>query len=57
MDKRKVIDAYRQGLFSVQECAQLLGLDKLQLSAVLSSAEDDTAAIHREPSRLYSKVK
>ncbi|ALS27769.1 hypothetical protein IJ21_23730 [Paenibacillus sp. 32O-W] len=27
MDKRKVISAYRRGIISVQECAQILGLD------------------------------
>ncbi|MFD0670412.1 hypothetical protein [Cohnella sp. GCM10027633] len=31
MDKRKVIAAYRRGLISVQECAQILGLDNVQL--------------------------
>ncbi|WP_169733245.1 hypothetical protein [Cohnella panacarvi] len=31
MDKRKVIAAYRRGLISVQECAQILGLDNTQL--------------------------
>jgi len=27
MDKRKVIAAYRGGLISIQECAQILGVD------------------------------
>jgi hypothetical protein len=31
MDKRKVITAYRRGLISVQECAQILGLDNVEL--------------------------
>ncbi|MGM1046096.1 MAG: hypothetical protein ACQEXX_08115 [Bacillota bacterium] len=35
MDKRKVIAAYRRGLFSVQECGQILGLESLQFSALL----------------------
>lgn len=30
MDKRKVIAAYRRGLISSQECAQILGLDNVQ---------------------------
>lgn len=30
MDKRKVIAAYRSGLITVQECAQILGLDNVQ---------------------------
>ncbi|WP_170211429.1 hypothetical protein [Cohnella abietis] len=31
MDKRKVIAAYRRGLISMQECAQILGLDNVEL--------------------------
>ncbi|WP_199731649.1 hypothetical protein [Cohnella endophytica] len=31
MDKRKVIAAYRRGLISVHECAQILGLDNVEL--------------------------
>jgi hypothetical protein len=31
MDKRKVIAAYKRGLISVQECAQILGLDNVEL--------------------------
>ncbi|CAM3775900.1 hypothetical protein COLU111180_07740 [Cohnella lubricantis] len=31
MDKRKVIAAYRRGLISSQECAQILGLDNVDL--------------------------
>lgn len=31
MDKSKVIDAYFQGLLSLVECAQILGLDKNRL--------------------------
>lgn len=31
MDKRKVIAAYRRGLISVKECAQILGLDNVEL--------------------------
>jgi phage antirepressor YoqD-like protein len=35
MDKRKVIAAYRRGLITVQECAQILGLDDVQLLAYM----------------------
>ena len=34
MDKRKVIAAYRKGLLSMQECAQILGIDSFQLMAM-----------------------
>lgn len=27
MDKRKVITAYRRGFLTIQECAQILGVD------------------------------
>ncbi|WP_199794843.1 hypothetical protein [Paenibacillus faecalis] len=36
MDKRKVIAAYRRGLFSVQECGQILGLETFQFNALLN---------------------
>jgi hypothetical protein len=31
MDKRKVIHAYHRGLLTMQECAQLLGIDSIQM--------------------------
>ncbi|WP_337103467.1 hypothetical protein [Paenibacillus sp. YIM B09110] len=31
MDKRKVIAAYRRGLISIQECAQIIGVDSGQM--------------------------
>ncbi|WP_164821740.1 hypothetical protein [Paenibacillus koleovorans] len=30
MDKRKVITAYRRGFLTIQECAQILGIDSMQ---------------------------
>ncbi|UVI32395.1 hypothetical protein [Paenibacillus spongiae] len=36
MDKRQVIAAYRRGFITVQECAQILGLDIGQLSSLLN---------------------
>ncbi|MFK7695694.1 hypothetical protein [Paenibacillus sp. HJGM_3] len=30
MDKRKVIMAYRRGMITIQECAQILGIDSMQ---------------------------
>lgn len=35
MDKRKVIAAYRRGLISVQECAQILGVDNVRLVGLI----------------------
>ncbi|WP_165279935.1 hypothetical protein [Paenibacillus protaetiae] len=31
MDKRKVIAAYRRGLITIQECAQIVGVDTRQI--------------------------
>ncbi len=38
MDKRKVIAAYRRGLLTVHECAQLLGLDSTRLLNLVDDA-------------------
>ncbi|MGG1313461.1 MULTISPECIES: hypothetical protein [Cohnella] len=35
MDKRKVIEAYRRRLISSRECAQILGLDNVELLGLL----------------------
>jgi hypothetical protein len=34
MDKQKVITAYRRGFITIQECAQILGMDSLQILAM-----------------------
>ncbi|XID94271.1 hypothetical protein ACF3MZ_07040 [Paenibacillaceae bacterium WGS1546] len=39
MDKRKVIAAYRRGLITVQECAQILGLDNVELLGHMRDAK------------------
>lgn len=39
MDKRKVIDAYRRGFLTPQECAQVLGVEKGQLMRLLEQPE------------------
>ncbi|CAM5791814.1 MULTISPECIES: hypothetical protein [Brevibacillus] len=31
MDKHKVIEAYRRGLITLQECGQILGAEKTQV--------------------------
>ena len=36
MDKQKVIEAYRRGLITLQECGQILGADKSQINDLLS---------------------
>ncbi|WP_410768359.1 hypothetical protein [Fontibacillus sp. BL9] len=38
MDKRKVIDAYRRGFLTLQECAQVLGVEKTHIVDLLEPA-------------------
>jgi hypothetical protein len=52
MDKRKVIAAYRRGLISSQECAQILGLDNVDLlSLVRETLPDKPAASPKQSVR------
>jgi len=52
MDKRKVIAAYRGGLISVQECAQILGVDNAAWIGMLQeTAETATRKPVRQPVR------
>ncbi|MEK3881449.1 hypothetical protein [Paenibacillus sp. PL2-23] len=39
MDKRKVIAAYRRGLITIQECAQIIGVDSRQAAKLISDAK------------------
>ncbi|WP_219639982.1 hypothetical protein [Cohnella sp. CFH 77786] len=45
MDKRKVIAAYRNGLISVQECAQILGIDNVGLIGMIRESGDGSRRI------------
>lgn len=36
MDKVKVIEAYRRGLITLQECGQILGAEQTQLDDLVS---------------------
>lgn len=36
MDKRKVIAAYRRGFISIQECAQIIGVDSGQMTRLVN---------------------
>lgn len=40
MDKRKVIDAYRRGFLTLEECAQLLGVERAQLPGLLAMSSE-----------------
>jgi hypothetical protein len=50
MDKRKVIAAYRRGLISLQDCAQILGLDNVELLSHMWEA----TAIRPQPNKKQS---
>lgn len=51
MDKRKVITAYQRGLFSVQECGQILGLESFQINALLGSQQTVSYGPWKRPIR------
>lgn len=42
MDKRKVIEAYQRGFLSQQECAQILGLEGIQIKGLLDNIDVST---------------
>jgi len=50
MDKRKVIAAYRRGLISVQECAQILGLDNVELLRYMRESRTPSAKAGKKQS-------
>ncbi|MFD1176354.1 hypothetical protein ACFQ3W_08575 [Paenibacillus puldeungensis] len=41
MDKRKVIEAYRRGFLTPQECAQVLGIESSHLKRILEDYPSD----------------
>ncbi|MDF2713435.1 MAG: hypothetical protein K0R28_360 [Paenibacillus sp.] len=47
MDKRKVITAYRRGFITIQECAQILGIDSAQVMGIVDDLKKS------DPSRIY----
>lgn len=49
MDKRKVITAYRRGFLTMEECAQILGIDSLRVMGLVSDTRMEL------PGRVLSK--
>jgi hypothetical protein len=41
MDKRKVIMAYRKGFITIQECAQILGIDSMQIMSFVNDPSQE----------------
>lgn len=50
MDKRKVINAYRRGFITMQECAQILGIDSMQIMGMVNDPElkEMPRALHKQ---------
>jgi hypothetical protein len=51
VDKRKVISAYRKGIITIQECAQILGIDSMQLLSMINDLQlaDNPRVIQKQP--------
>jgi hypothetical protein len=51
VDKRKVISAYRKGIITIQECAQILGIDSMQILGMINDPEwaDNSRVIQKQP--------
>lgn len=48
MDKRKVIAAYHRGFITIKECAQILGIDSMEIMGMVSKPLiQDKAAVQR----------
>ncbi len=45
MEKRKVLAAYRRGFLTLEECAQIIGVDNQQMDRLL---KDSTIFMDRE---------
>ncbi|GIP41664.1 hypothetical protein J45TS6_01230 [Paenibacillus sp. J45TS6] len=54
IDKQVVITAYRQGMISIMQCAQILGLDPSQMRQVLGSIKPDSNLQNSNRSRQTS---
>jgi hypothetical protein len=39
MDKRKVISAYRRGMITIEECAQILGIDSMHIMGIMNDPQ------------------
>ncbi|CAM3394665.1 hypothetical protein [Marinicrinis lubricantis] len=54
MDKRQVIYAYRRGLITIQECAQILGIQSTQLMGIVSEASDEAKSLSKQQQSVNS---
>jgi hypothetical protein len=51
MDKRKVITAYRRGFITMQECAQILGIDSVQIVGLMNDPDwtESSRVLKKQP--------
>lgn len=47
MEKWKVIQAYRRGMITLQECAQILGIDSMQVMGIMQESTTDGPRVLR----------
>lgn len=53
MDKRKVITAYRNGFITIQECAQILGIDANQINSMVIEPKTEEPPDHQRKQSIY----
>ncbi|WP_168119154.1 hypothetical protein [Paenibacillus sp. HB172176] len=51
MDKRKVIAAYRRGFITIQECAQIIGVDNRQMTRLINDPKliSEVVSLREQP--------
>jgi transposase-like protein len=45
MDKRKVLAAYRRGMITKEQCAQILGIDSMRVMRMVSDSGSDAGRL------------
>jgi hypothetical protein len=53
MDKRKVITAYRRGFITIQECAQILGMDSMQILSLVNEPIKEEPKDHLQKQSIH----
>jgi hypothetical protein len=50
MDKRMVLSAYRKGFITMQECAQILGIDSMQIMGMINDPQgsENIRGLHKQ---------
>ena len=53
MDKLKVITAYHKGFITIQECAQILGMDAKQIISMVIELKTEEPPDHLRKQSIY----